>query len=71
MYSVVTIGTDSWRKVLATSLIEGIKTELKCDYGPIISSSFSSDFESMFAWHVTRKILSFDFYPKAVYFEIR
>ena len=32
-------------------------------------SLFSSDFESVFAYHLTDKILSFDFYPKAVYFE--
>ena len=29
---------------------------------------FSVDFESVFAKHLTGKILSFVFYPKAVYF---
>ena len=32
---------------------------------------FSSDFESVFAEHLTGKILSFEFYPKAVYFECK
>ena len=32
---------------------------------------FSSDFESVFAEHLTGKILSFDFYPKAVYFDCK
>ena len=36
-----------------------------------VSSFFSSDFESMFAYHLTGKILSFEFYPKAVYFECK
>ena len=34
-----------------------------------ITSFFSSDFESVFAYHLTGKTLSFVFYPKAVYFE--
>ena len=34
-----------------------------------ISSFFAIDFESVIARHLTGKILSFDFYPKAVYFE--
>ena len=34
-------------------------------------SLFSSDFESVFAYHLTDKILSFDFNPKAVYFECK
>ena len=33
-----------------------------------ITSFFSSDFESVNAQHLTGKILSFDFYPKAIYF---
>ena len=32
---------------------------------------FSSDFESVFAYQLTGKILSFEFYPKAVYFECK
>ena len=36
-----------------------------------ISSFFPSDFESMFAYRLTGKILSFEFYPKAVYFECK
>ena len=36
-----------------------------------ITTFFSSDFESVFAQHLTGKILSFDFYPKAVYFECK
>ena len=36
-----------------------------------ITSFFSSDFESVFAQHLTGKILSFEFYPKAVYFECK
>ena len=35
------------------------------------TSCFPSDFESVFAYHLTGKILSFDFYPKAVYFECK
>ena len=30
---------------------------------------FPSDFKSVFVWHLTDKILSFEFYPKAVFFE--
>ena len=37
----------------------------------ITSFFFSSDFESVFAEHQTGKYLSFDFYPKAVYFECK
>ena len=38
-----------------------------------IISFFPSDFESVFAFkkHLTRKVLSFEFYPKAVYFECK
>ena len=36
-----------------------------------IISFFSSDFKSVFAKHPTGKILSFVFYPKAVYFECK
>ena len=32
---------------------------------------FSSDFESLSAYHLTGKNLSFDFYPKAVYIECK
>ena len=35
------------------------------------TSIFSSDFESVFAQHQPGKFLSFDFYPKAVYFECK
>ena len=36
-----------------------------------IISFFPFDFESVFAKHPTGKILSFVFYPKAVYFECK
>ena len=32
---------------------------------------FSSDFESVIAQHLIGKILNFDFYPKANYFECK
>ena len=32
---------------------------------------FPSDFESVIAQHLTGKILSFDFYPKASYFDFK
>ena len=41
---------------------------LKWYYDQKIISFFCSDFESVFAQHPTAKILSFAFYPKAVYF---
>ena len=44
---------------------------LKWYYGQNIISFFSSNFESVFAKHLTGKILSFVFYPKAVYFECK
>ena len=44
---------------------------LKWYYDQKIISFFSSDFESVFALHLTGKILSFVFYPKAVYFECK
>ena len=44
---------------------------LKWYYDQKIISFFSSDFESLFAKHPTGKILSFVFYPKAVYFECK
>ena len=44
---------------------------LKWYYDQKISSFFSSDFERVFAYHLTGKILSFEFYPKAVYFECK
>ena len=40
-------------------------------YDQKISSFFSSDFERVFAYHLTGKILSFELYPKAVYFECK
>ena len=40
-------------------------------YDKKISSFFSSDFERVFAYHLTGKILSFKFYLKAVYFECK
>ena len=33
------------------------------------TSRFPSDFKSMFVWHLTGKILRFEFQPKAVFFE--
>ena len=44
---------------------------LKWYYDQKISSYFPSDFESVFAYRLTGKILSFEFYPKAVYFECK
>ena len=43
---------------------------LKWYFDPKICS-FSSDFESVFAYHQTGTILSFEFYPKTVYFECK
>ena len=40
-------------------------------YDQKIISFYTSDFESVFAKHLTGKILSFVFYPKAVYFECK
>ena len=34
-----------------------------------LTSLFPSDFKSVFVWHLTGKILTFEFYPKAVFFE--
>ena len=45
--------------------------QLKWYYDQKIISFFSFDFESVFAKHPTGKILSFVFYPKAVYFECK
>ena len=44
---------------------------LKWYYDQKIIFFFSPDFESVFASHPTGKILSFAFYPKAVYFECK
>ena len=44
---------------------------LKWYYDHKIISFFSSNFESVFAKHPAGKILSFVFYPKAVYFECK
>ena len=44
---------------------------LKWYYDQKISSFFPSDFESVFTYRLTGKILSFEFYPKAVYFECK
>ena len=44
---------------------------LKWYYDQKIISFFSSDFESVFVKYATGKILSFVFYPKAVYFECK
>ena len=44
---------------------------LKWYYDQKISFFFSSDFERVFAYHLTGKSLSFEFYPKAVYFECK
>ena len=41
---------------------------LKWYYDQKISSFFPSDFESVFTYRLTGKILSFEFYPKAVFF---
>ena len=34
-----------------------------------LTSRFPSDFKSVFVWHLFGKILSFEFYPKAVFYE--
>ena len=52
-------------------LLSEINLTLKWYYDQKIISFFSSDFESVFAKHPTGKILSFVFYPKAVYFECK
>ena len=36
-----------------------------------VTSLFPSDFISVFVWHLTGKILSFEFYSKAVFFECK
>ena len=35
------------------------------------TSHFLSDFKSVFVWHLTGKILSFEFYPKVAFFECK
>ena len=47
------------------------QTGLKWYYDQKIIFFLSTDFESVFAKHQTGKILSFVFYPKAVYFECK
>ena len=37
----------------------------------IFTSLFPSDVKSVFVWHLTHKILSFEFYPKDVSFECK
>ena len=44
---------------------------LKWYYDQKISSFFPSDFESVFTYRLTGKILSFEFYSKAVCFECK
>ena len=46
-------------------------TMLKCYYDQKFTSLFPTDFKSVFVWHFTGKILSFEFYPKAVFFECK
>ena len=48
-----------------------IKMILKWYYDQKISSFFPSDFESVFTYRLTGKILSFEFYRKAVFFECK
>ena len=48
-----------------------VEMDLKCYYDHENYSFFSSDFESVLADLVTGKIVSFDFYPKAVYFKCK
>ena len=49
-----------------------LKGDLKWYYDQKIISFFPSNFESMFAHsHLTGKVLAFEFYPKAVYFECK
>ena len=52
-------------------LSRGQLESLKWYYDQKIISFFSFDFESVFAKHPTGKILSFVFYPNAVYFECK
>ena len=49
--------------------LRGLK--LKWYYDQKISSFFPSDFESVFTYRLTDKILSFEFYPKAVFSECK
>ena len=63
---------DSFDKSLLFSIsftMEG--SLLKWYYDQKISSFFSPDFESVFAYHLTGKILSFEFYPKTVFLECK
>ena len=52
---------------LETSLVGSVKVVLWSKN----QFFFSSDFERVFTYHLTGKILSFLFYPKAVYFECK
>ena len=47
------------------------KSLKKWYYDQKISTFFSSNFERVFAYHLTGKILSFEFYPKAVNFKCK
>ena len=53
------------------SQLTHIRVTLKWYYDQKIIAFFSSDFENVFAKHPTGKIVSFVFYPKAVYFECK
>ena len=46
-------------------------TNLQWYYDQKLSTFFSSDFERVFAYQLTGKIFSFEFYSKAVYFECK
>ena len=46
-------------------------SKLKMLHGKTLAALFPWDFKSVFVWHITCKILSFEFYPKAVFFECK
>ena len=57
---------SSWSFVYRGHAFSSSATMIK-----IFTSLFPSDFKSVFVWHLTGKVLSFKFYPKAVFFECK
>ena len=55
-----------WIKMSACQM-----SKLKMLHGKKLTALFPWDFKSVFVWHITCKILSFEFYPKAVFFECK
>ena len=56
-------------KAAVSRAVRLLECPLKCHNDQKIISFFPSDSESVFAYHLTGKVLSFEFYPKAIYFE--